>query len=571
MAIDIKSVLSEEEIKMIDRYRELYARPGLDEDERQFERISEPMAPTVDVLQIWAQQKENIFHMFGDKLVVEKEYFYDKPISEIEDNLRECLGEEININDIRNAELIPEAANFWRKFRSTVVGKESNWRIENGLCYYYSLAKNRWDYEGVTVADCGIKIQKGAKIIKLIEKFARAYDILDGFESFRLVHSQILNSKKVRGTLCFSIHPLDYMTMSDNGGCWQSCMSWTEDGCYRQGTVEMMNSDCTIVAYIKKSEDWEFDWRNSYSWNTKKWRQLFVINPDIISGIKPYPYYDDNITNYCLETLVDLAGRQNYYKKPVRITYNSHMGPLTLTNDDDTTFDIDGVLFYFKTGLMYNDISHSVDDGMCYVGKTVVQNYQNIDVLYSGVSQCMWCGDTDYLECDSLCCSDCYYDNEPEYTCDYCGYEMYSENEVYYLDDTPLCYSCYHDRAVEAVNDNEMHNRDHCLSIKVLENDGETCHNLLSKNTEETAYFYWWGYRSRRDDLSKFGEIGIFHWDNYSPNLNVAMDNIIYIKRDNPYLQEFMEAFELFEDDFEMELPYGNGHLKLDFVKVENL
>ena len=77
------------------------------------------------------------------------------------------------------------------------------------------------------------------------------------FEQMRIKHSQILNKKRLKGTLCLSIHPLDYITISDNNCDWDSCMTWTGDDCpgeYRLGTLEMMNSPSVVVAYLDSKE-----------------------------------------------------------------------------------------------------------------------------------------------------------------------------------------------------------------------------------------------------------------------------------------------------------------------------
>lgn len=89
----------------------------------------------------------------------------------------------------------------------------------------------------------------------------------DEFEEFRICQSMCTNTTALEGKLCLSIHPLDYMTMSDNACDWSSCMSWQEDGCYRMGTVEMMNSPCVIVAYLESSHPMYFS--REATWNSK--------------------------------------------------------------------------------------------------------------------------------------------------------------------------------------------------------------------------------------------------------------------------------------------------------------
>jgi hypothetical protein len=95
-----------------------------------------------------------------------------------------------------------------------------------------------------------LKIRNGSRPMRSIRKIAESYGI-EGFEHFMNKHSECLNQKSLKGTVHMSIHPMDYMTMSDNNEGWESCMSWANDGCYKQGTVEMMNSPCAVVGYLE--------------------------------------------------------------------------------------------------------------------------------------------------------------------------------------------------------------------------------------------------------------------------------------------------------------------------------
>ena len=77
-----------------------------------------------------------------------------------------------------------------------------------------------------------LQIQQGMKPVKALQKIMKYFseyftdEDRKNFEDFRLKHSLILNDKTISGNLVFSIHPLDYMTMSDNSLNWHSCMSW---------------------------------------------------------------------------------------------------------------------------------------------------------------------------------------------------------------------------------------------------------------------------------------------------------------------------------------------------------
>ena len=107
------------------------------------------------------------------------------------------------------------------------------------------------------------------------------------------------------GELCLSIHPMDYMTMSDNDNNWQSCMNWMNNGDYRLGTVECMNSPYVLVAYLHNPNHSMSI--GPYEWNSKHWRELFIIHPEMISEVKGYCFQDENLTNTILMWIKELA------------------------------------------------------------------------------------------------------------------------------------------------------------------------------------------------------------------------------------------------------------------------
>jgi hypothetical protein len=65
-------------------------------------------------------------------------------------------------------------------------------------------------------------------------------------------------------------------------------MSWVEHGCYRHGTVEMMNSPCVLVAYLA-SDNSTYYIGVGKEWNNKKYRQLVIVDPAFITTVRPYP------------------------------------------------------------------------------------------------------------------------------------------------------------------------------------------------------------------------------------------------------------------------------------------
>lgn len=238
----------------------------------------------------------------------------------------------------------------------------------------------------------------------------------------------IFNVKDFKGTLCLSIHPLDFMTMSDNESRWESCMSWRNEGCYRQGTIEMMNSPCVVIAYLKNEEDMNLC--GGYTWNNKRWRELFIVNEKCITNIKSYPYTSEVLTKEVLSWLVDLA-RTNK-----GLTYDQ---PFEWQSGDGYPY-FNMKYINFETSYMYNDITaDSTRIHYMYVAPGVT----DIDINYSGDFVCMECGEcNEPSEYDgstgTLICYKC----EPSYYCYECG-DRYYEDGLHYVDGNYYCEYCY--------------------------------------------------------------------------------------------------------------------------------
>ena len=285
----------------------------------------------------------------------------------------------------------------------------------------WCLAENRYDDCNIKIEDPKrgqghfINIQTGCKPIKILQKINEGYHFTDKLEDLRLAISVILNKKKIKGELCLSIHPLDYMTMSDNACHWDSCMSWMNDGCYRQGTVEMLNSPMVIVAYLTSSENLRF---YDGEWNSKRWRSLYIVSPEFITSIKAYPYENRSLDNVIVSELRKMASQKfGWYYGQIITHDGSHF------EEDDC-----GYYLNLHCNEMYNDF------GTCtHTGCIGVSVKSGIDLNYSGYSECVWCGcSSENWEYDggenSLTCSNC---SDVKY-CDDCGERIYGDD--YYVD-----------------------------------------------------------------------------------------------------------------------------------------
>ena len=386
-------------------------------------------------LKYWGTNKIKMYKLLGNQFIYRTPFEYCKSKEEIETQLTNLVHKE----------QFPELFKDWLKNHQDIFPEDVRFPILD-CCTRYTLLKDQisenfnFKLEGNKKT---FQIQKGMKPIRALNRFLTYCKEVDGinkimesFEKFRIAHSMILNDKFIKGDMVISIHPLDFMTMSDNNSNWQSCMSWKDNGCYHVGTIEMLNSNNVLCCYIENSEPYyfskEFDKNEDYRWYNKKWRQLIYFTKDIIVSGKPYPYANDEITKALIQIIRDLA------RKNLHWTYS--FGPEEYKDMQyiNSSFSMNRARNYiqwgnmtkhnilFDTKGMYNDM---INDN--YTTYWCVRNKvkHNKIISYSGKAPCLCCGgsiiytpldDYDYNDrygnCGSSVCDDCL----QKFRCDFC-------------------------------------------------------------------------------------------------------------------------------------------------------
>ena len=153
----------------------------------------------------------------------------------------------------------------------------------------------------------GKSIPRGMKLLKAFKYFISGERALDDIQTRA---SQIIQENKMSGTLCFSVHPLDFLSSSENTYNWRSCHAL--DGEYRAGNLSYMQDNSTIICYLRGADNVKLPlFPDDVPWNNKKWRVLIHISEksDMIFSGRQYPFTSSNGIELVRKSLIPVLGR----------------------------------------------------------------------------------------------------------------------------------------------------------------------------------------------------------------------------------------------------------------------
>ena len=393
------------------------------------------------LLRFWNINKQPLFDVFNGHLIHERNVCLQTP----ESILYEEMEAVFYPNNCNNILKFVTQFNKWCQYIYDANKLDYDlYEYCNSILSLESLVTNSYPWDDFVIPvpnQPGIKVTKGMKTMKIINKIVKNFP--DYFtpvavEEMRLRHSMVLNQKLFKGTMCLSIHPLDYMTMSDNTCDWDSCMSWQKPGEYRMGTVEMMNSEYVVVAYLKAHNNMHL--MNNQEWNSKRWRELFIVTPNIVTNIKGYPFRDNILRDVAMDWIMELVKAHGW-------TYFDE--EFEIDKIDGHATDVHGEKFFFspRFSIMYDDYysKHKAYLGVNIMKHTYEYGAGRCHELYvSGQTECMCCGmdyTEDYAELDTghLQCPSC----SGEVKCPNCGDYVSDDNIVSLGDSSIMCRDCY--------------------------------------------------------------------------------------------------------------------------------
>lgn len=247
-------------------------------------------------------------------------------------------------------------------------------------------------YSSITYNHKTLKFNEGVKPLRILRKVLNFIEFphMESFEKFcNDISYELTNKNNTVTNLVFSIHPIDFMTMSHNTCNWSSCMNW-DGGCYSNGVLEMMNSNVAVVAYVESSEqDFEV---NEHEIPNKSWRCLYYVHKDIICSGKAYPFGNETLVRNGLDALAKLV------KKNLRWTYQyenqQYFDMCNFSGNEEARNCMRGHgnehnIVLYNYAAMYNDFVHDHEESyFCYrnwVPKT-------LKLCVSGPATCIICG-----------------------------------------------------------------------------------------------------------------------------------------------------------------------------------
>lgn len=366
---------------------------------------------------------------------------------------------------------------------------------------------------------CGNKVPAGMKLIKAFKYFESDKKALRDMQDMA---SQLIQENKLKGTLCFSVHPLDFLSSSENTYNWRSCHAL--DGEYRAGNLSYMVDETTIMVYLKGAGNVQLPSFGDVKWNSKKWRMLIHISPtdEIMFAGRQYPFNSTNgmeqVLNIYNNIYHDDPNHPFYHRKKYLNWQDDYIDgyvPHSAAADSEPIPLDDKYLIYgnklvalwdvVKQGYgarNYNDVLHST----CYLypyyaildpfGYHSPNALKEHPIIVGDEVTCLHCGEDAITNSETMRCNDCemefgYEENDCYGSCANCGARIY-------LDDAPcvgrdnelVCDHCFDVHCFICDECGEAHYNDNKRFIKFANGDeGYVCQDCYEHLTEQKERF----------------------------------------------------------------------------------
>lgn len=402
-----------------------------------------------NLIEQWAEAKKDIINLFGGELILRSK-------------------EPIKIF------LTEEQKN--KRFEEFIQALDENGILTTDLELFLRDNKRGFFDNRVLLPYPSFNIPLGSKLSKSFKRFINSQEIVRWAQD---TASRYMQENKIEGYLYLSIHPLDFLTVSENNENWWSCQSL--DGDYRSGNLSYLVDKTTIVAYLSNGKQEHLKCLPlGMKWNSKKWRML--VHTDGIRNIyynRQYPYESRDLLA-CVHNMLlklikfDMSLPLDYGFKVIQTQWGSEQLIYNQINaggrihDTRDVIDMSDYLGYSDLVISstyapiisvnngkYEDYTKHLDQN-----KYVEELYFN-DVFQIKIGErpiCPCCGTEHINREDSFLCNFCISEKEADedffLTCNSCYRRIYDEDKIYWMDGRPYCKTCHNlmkqeDRLIE--------------------------------------------------------------------------------------------------------------------------
>lgn len=312
----------------------------------------------------------------------------------------------------------------------------------------------------------GVIIPAGSKIIKAFKFFVANDTTLRAIQDEA---SMELQKDRVEGTLVLSVHPLDFLSSSENTYNWRSCHSL--DGEYRAGNLSYMVDSCTFMRYLKGDKEEKLpNFPETVPWNSKKWRMLMFTNNtnSLLFAGRQYPFASKASLNIVKEAFLTSI-RQGNLIKHWSSWHNDFAKPQISHEDgEDCGGHVIDYTYYFINNGIYDkrhiikDVkgSHHFNDLLRsslyepYYSWLKVPYEEDYKIKIGGQVKCLRCGENPICVSDSMMCVDCElkYGTSEDDTfcyCEMCGRRVLTDETRWVMDIGNVCAYCVDEYCTE--------------------------------------------------------------------------------------------------------------------------
>ena len=364
----------------------------------------------------WSKPKEHLFHSMGDKLIVKTDFDDSHLDTHIKEEIDYMSYEDFYYNFENNEGKLDETLYMLYCEVSDCIGNTFNLNQAvpivqqlNKLFNIYNIATNTLTEEVVFEIDhATLVLPAGMKTMRAVRKaldFIGMIGYEDVFYKWRDKISIVRTTSFKDAediSLYLSIHPLDFITMSDNDYNWKTCYSWTEPGEFCDGVLEMLSSDKIILTYAscRKMKQYRLI-------NDKFWRNYIVVDSDILIAGQGYPFRYSQFDVTTLEKARELFPH-------IKDDFSCIKSSIFENNNKMHT-----VIIKFKYG--YNDFAEKDYPYYCIGEVRKDKSIPLVDTIY-----CLNCGKPMGVHEPSCLCKSCM----DKYLCRHC-YDTCLDKNIY--------------------------------------------------------------------------------------------------------------------------------------------